>query len=206
MNNILSNLSLSELTERKELARISSLLPENSTIVEVGTFMGGSASIMATANPTSQIHCFDLFEDDSYKSYRGRIQYKLFDVLIGKLNSERSIDNVRIVLKDYSNIHLYKLRSPEEVQWNTPIDLYFEDGIHSDPILRNNLVFWSKFVKIEGYIVMHDHRPWLSQDHYHRFIDVEISLAKFLANGYKLISTVHSLVIIQKISDDATFD
>lgn len=195
----LFNLALMNRIERAELGRISKLLPDNAVIVEVGTFCGGSAAIMSYFNPLAQIHCFDLFEDDLHKSYRGPNQYQLFYDLLEVEYTERTIENVAKVLKDFPNIHLYKKQSPFDIEFDIPIDLYFEDGIHVNPILEKNLNFWSRRVKKQGYIAIHDCRPWLPLDHYHRFVDVEAARDKLLANGYKLVSHVGGLLILQKI-------
>jgi hypothetical protein len=196
--NKLFNLALMEKIERDELGRISSLLEDNSVIVEVGTFCGGSAAIMSYFNPSAQIHCFDLFEDDLHKSYRGPTQYNLFYELLEVEHAERTIENVRKILKDLPNVHLYKKLSPHNIEFDTPIDLYFEDGQHFNPTLEKNLNFWSSRVKKHGYIVIHDCRPWLPLDHYHRFVDVETASDNFLQNGYRLISHVRGLITLQK--------
>ena len=187
-----------EQVEREELGRISSLLPDNAVIVEVGTFCGGSAAIMSSSNSSAQIHCFDMFENDSHKSYRGPNQYRLFYELLEVEHAERTIENVAKVLKDFPNIHLYKKHSPFEIKFDIPIDLYFEDGQHTNPVLERNLNFWSSRVKKQGYIAIHDCRPWLPLDHYHRFVDVENARDKLLVNGYTLVSHVRGLVILQK--------
>ena len=197
MNNRLFNLALMNVGEREELVRIVELLPNNAMIVEVGSFMGGSAAIMTKANPTAQIHCFDLFEDDEKKNYRGNIQYDLFYQLVGQ-DSERSIENVRKVLKYFSHVHLHKKKSPHDIIWNAPIDLYFEDGLHLNPDLAMNLDFWTSKVKKGGYVLIHDCRPWLPLEHYHRFVDVEKALEFLLANRYELVSHVDSLVVLKK--------
>jgi hypothetical protein len=194
----LFNLSLTTVDERKELARIVKLLPKNAVIVEVGSFMGGSAALMATANPTAQIHCFDLFEDDKNKSYRGNYQYDSFYELLGH-DGDRTIENVRKVLKQFDNISLYKKKSPDGIIWDSPVDLYFEDGLHIDPRLAMNLDFWTSKVKKDGYVLIHDCRPWLPLEHFLRCVDVEKSVEILLLNGYELISHVGSLVVLKKI-------
>jgi hypothetical protein len=196
--NKLINLALMEQDEREELGRISSLLPDNAVIVEVGTFCGGSAAIMSHFNPLAQLHCFDLFEDDPNKRYKGENQYRSFYDLLEVDHAERTIENVAKVLKDFPNIHLYKKRSPYDIKFDIPIDLYFEDGLHTNPDLGKNLNFWSTKVKKQGYIAMHDCRPWLPLDHYHRYVAVETARDNFLDNGYTLVSHVHGLIILQK--------
>lgn len=197
MNNPLFKLALMDRDEKAELARIAQILPDNATIVEVGSFMGGSAAIMAVANPKAQIHCMDLFEDDPHKKYRGDPQYELFYKILGQ-NAERSMENVGKVLKDFKNITLHKKRSPDNVVWKFPVDLYFEDGLHKNPRLNMNLKFWSDRVKKDGYIAIHDCRPHLPLDHHFRFVDVEEAIERMVKEGYTFISHVAALVILQK--------
>ena len=197
ITNKLFNLALMNINERMELSRISRLLPDNAVIVEVGTFCGGSAAIMSSSNSSAQIHCFDMFESDKW-IFRGPNEYQLFYDLLEVEYTERTIENVAKVLKDFPNIHLYKKQSPFDIEFDIPIDLYFEDGQHTNPVLERNLNFWSSRVKKQGYIAIHDCRPWLPLDHYHRFVDVENARDKLLANGYTLVSHVDGLVILQK--------
>ena len=195
----LFKLALIEPVERMELFKIVRTLAEDSVIVEVGSFMGGSAAIMSIANPLVQIHCFDPFESDTnYKhtdTYKN--QYNVFFELLGRQDA-RSIENVGYILKDYSNIHLHKRHSPHNITWTQPIDLYFEDGVHSDPELTMNLNFWTPMIKSGGYLVLHDHRPWLELTNPFRHVDIEQAYDRLLSQGYKKVSKVRSLTILQK--------
>lgn len=194
------DLALFEEVEKTELTRIVQTLEGNSIIVEVGSFMGGSAAIMSTAAPDTQIHCFDPFENDLSRLYDSKIQrnqYRLFFELLGRKDI-RSLENVAEILKDYNNIYLYKKNSPHDIAWDTPIDLYLEDGIHTDPILTLNLNFWSSRVKKLGYVVLHDHRPWLALNNPYRYRDIDVAYYRFLSQGYTLVSKVRSLTVLQK--------
>ena len=68
------DLALFEEVEKTELTRIVRTLGKDSTIVEIGSFMGGSAAIMGEAAPWAQIHCFDPFENDLSTLYNSDIQ------------------------------------------------------------------------------------------------------------------------------------
>jgi len=191
-------LALMSYSEVLLLNRISSLLSDNSVVVEVGCFMGGSASVIAHLNNSVSVHSFDLFEDDTWLSYRGPEQYKLFSQLLKTDMPERSIDNVRKIIP-YTNIHLHKGKSPDDfLNWDTPIDMYFEDSLHENPSLSNNIKFWEPKIKNGGYLLMHDCRPFLPANHYHRFIDVEFECDKLLNNGYKKVAHVGALIVLQK--------
>jgi hypothetical protein len=191
-------MALMSLDEALSLEHVALQLSDNSVVVEVGCFMGGSAAIIAHTNKSISVHSFDLFEDDTHTAYRGPNQYKLFSQLLQEKKPVRSLDNVRKILS-YSNIHLYKGRSPVDfVNWDTPIDMYFEDSLHTNPSLSMNIKFWEPKLKEGGYLLMHDCRPFLPKDHFHRFIDVEYESEKLLANGYKKISHVGALLVLQK--------
>lgn len=210
----LNTLALSGVDERVMLHDFAANLPSNAVIAEVGTFMGGSAAIMAHANPTAKIHCFDLFEDDPHLKYRGDNQYKEFNRLLseleqfqlfqarllsGEVTPARSLDNVRLILARYANIQLYKGRSPEAFKtWSTVLDVYFEDSMHSNPSLSKNVRFWEPKVKPHGFVLLHDYRPHLPLDHYHRFIDVEAEHDRLLSMGYTRVSHVGGLVVLKK--------
>ena len=200
MDNInLSNLALLHKDEMKELYNISASLPTGACIVEVGSFLGGSAAIMATANPTANITCIDLFEDSvDGDQYHCRDQLALFDRILGEKNAPRTLANVERVLAGYPNITCLKRRSPIGITWNTPIDLYFEDGIHDNPWLARNLDFWTPHIKVGGYLLMHDYRPHIHPRDIFYFPDVINECGRFMSNGFKFIDHVASTVILQK--------
>lgn len=202
MNKIFE-LALIEAVERIELTRIIQTLSSNAVIVEVGTFMGGSAAIMSTALPTAEIHCFDPFETDRLKNYNSQLQSKQYNTFFELLGyrGPRSIENVAAILEDYSNIHLYKRHSPNNIIWDRPVDLYFEDGVHRDPTLSRNIDFWSQYIKKSGYIVLHDHRPWLEINNQYRYPDIELAYTRLLSSGYQLVSKVRSLTVLQKTQE-----
>lgn len=196
LENEIFKLALMTTHEREELTRIAKMLPANATIVEIGTFMGGSAAILAAAKPDARVHSFDLFDDD-HDTYRGTFQYELFDRILGS-GSTRTLANVSQILKDFNNITLYKARSPDNIGWTIPVDLYFEDSLHFNPTLDRNLNFWSPYVKCGGYVVLHDYRPWLHKNHEYRYPDVEKAFKRFKSENYTVISITVSLVVLRK--------
>lgn len=91
-------LALMNFNEALLLEQSALKLNDNSIVVEVGCFMGGSASIIAHTNKTISVHSFDLFEDDTWVSYRGPSQYMLFSQLLKEKTPIRSLDNVRKII------------------------------------------------------------------------------------------------------------
>ena len=142
--------------EKFLLLLLSSLLENNSVIVEVGTYMGGSASILAKPNPTNRVFCFDVFDDE--KAHKAHSEWT--DKYLGT-GVVRSIANVRQLLRAFKNITLTQIKDRDSSvsNWSIPVDLYFEDGNHKDPTFTNNVKFWSSHLKVNGYMVLHDYRP-----------------------------------------------
>jgi len=196
MENEIFKLALMTKHEREELTRIAKMLPAAATIVEIGTFMGGSAAVFAAAKPDARVHSFDLFDDDC-DTYRGNFQYELFDRILGP-DSNRTLANVSKILQDFSNITLYKAHSPDNIGWTIPVDLYFEDSLHCNPTLDRNLNFWTSHVKCGGYVVLHDYRPWLQKNNPYRYPDVEAAFERFKSENYTVMSITVSLVVLRK--------
>lgn len=194
MNDYLKKLALMTEEEKNLLRDFIFQLPKKSVVVEIGTFLGGSASIIASANSNIMLHSFDNY-DDRHDRHKPNIDLLLKDILDG---NSRTIESVSNILKDFKNIKLYKGKSPYDFyNWNLDIDVYFEDGYHRNPVLKDNVNFWKKFIKPKGYIIFHDYRPFLEKDHPSRFDDV-IQIVEELSSSFQKINSVDGLLILQK--------
>jgi hypothetical protein len=192
-------------SERESLYSLIKNLPDNSVIVEVGSAMGGSSCLMASVNPTIEVNCVDSFEGDigfqchwkdkkyagpeddeiSFKNLHGIIDSCFLTDPSGKLTFET-------LTKRFTNIKLFNKRSPVDfLNWDKPIDLYFEDSVHQNPVLHSNIEFWCKHIKPGGFIAGHDYDTFL-------FPDVTLEFNTLVDNGWILISKVESLIILQK--------
>lgn len=190
----LDNLGIMTEKEKQFLGKFISKIPEKSIVIEVGTFLGGSAAIMSRANPEILIHSFDNY-NDRHDRHKRNIDDLLHNVL-GR--NPRTIEAVSNILKNFKNIKLYKGTSPYDFyDWKDPIDVYFEDGFHKNPVLKDNVTFWKQFVKPNGYIIFHDHRPFLEKGHPSRFEDV-IQLVEELSTSFYKVNSVDSLIVLQK--------
>lgn len=65
LENISKNHSMALMStiEKKYLHELSKTIPSGGLVLEVGTFMGGSASIIAHANPNITVHSIDFYLD-----------------------------------------------------------------------------------------------------------------------------------------------
>lgn len=171
-------------------------LPGGARVLEIGTFMGGSSAIMANANRKIVIDSID-----AYINQHDRDNPTINNMLEKYLgnNMPRTIDKVRGLLLQYTNVKLHQGYSPRDFEsWNTELDVYVEDGIHQDPYLTNNINFWLPKLKSKGYLVLHDYRPFLPETHRGRFKDLERIVDKLLQTEYEQVARVSSLLILQK--------
>lgn len=189
--------SLMTLVEKFLLEKIATQLPDNAIVVEIGTYLGGSTSVIACANPNIFVHSYDLYDDFDYDKFNGTNYQEL---ALGK-NSKRTLDNVKKVVDRYTNITLHKVLSDSQLEWNQgPIDFVFHDGNHTNPTLQKDLDFWSQYLKPNGLIAIHDHRPNLPESHFNRWLDVEKEVSRLTSEkSFKIINGIDSLVVMQKV-------
>ena len=127
------------------LHEVVSSLPANSTILEIGTALGGSSEVMARANPTVRIFTMDLFGENGTDSNSVETLYNTVKTRLSKFS------NITVLcgnaMTDFNN-------------WEIGIDLYFEDGVHIDPELSTNLNKWISFLKPGGVLLLHDNNEF----------------------------------------------
>jgi hypothetical protein len=191
--------------EKSAMQKIVLALPQNPVVVEVGSYMGGSCVIMAMVRSDSEIHGFDMFELDTVNKRGPGFRPHVFDRLLNQNNAPRTLENVRKITAPWPNIHLHRAESPNGIEWNRPIDLYFEDGCHRDPALSANVDFWEPFINPGGYLVFHDYRPHVTDQTYkYKFPDVESAVDRLITRGYSMIYHIHGMVILRKPNNKET--
>lgn len=189
--------------EKVFLANLVKGLDASSIIVEVGSWMMGSACIFADANPQAEIHCFDPFYD---KDNEDTPPYML-DQISRLCNGARSLESCTALVGNRTNITLHQGLSPESCKdWTTPVDFYFEDGSHTDPTLINNLNFWLPKVKVGGYFAMHDYGDYihlfyeLKKENVNKSNDVRKHVHELLASRcWELVAQPDITIILKKI-------
>jgi hypothetical protein len=69
-----------------------------------------------------------------------------------------SLETFRANVSDVPNIIPLRGYSPMDFAgWQRKIDLLFEDSVHANPVLHQNLTFWTPFVRPGGIICGHDY-------------------------------------------------
>ena len=128
-------------------------LPENLTILEIGTYLGGTTVRMAEERPDARIITVDCCDTEQwlppYDEYSN-------NTLIAQYGITPSEQTMRINLSRFDNIEFIKGFSPDDfIDFNTPVDLYFEDGDHGEPL--ESMENFLHCVKPGGYFVAHDY-------------------------------------------------
>jgi cephalosporin hydroxylase len=202
--------SIIKYSEQARVYEIVKSLPDNSTVVEVGSALGGTACLIAATNPTLRVNCVDCFLNNYISDIWERIDLNKtiieLKVNIDANNSINIINNFfeidptgqlafEYITKPYSNITLHKGYSPRDFNnWDTMIDIYIEDALHENPMLAANIEFWKKFVKPGGYIIGHDYEPEI-------YPNVVTEFNKLIQQGWIRISLTETLIILQKPSN-----
>lgn len=178
------------------LHSMAKIIPKNGVVVELGVYLGAASTIIAHSNSTLQIHSFDLFDNSVQRPID---LHKTFTIEALGPNQKRTIENVQKLVNEYPNIHLHKVKILRHVEFNEPIDLYLEDANHSNPSLAFRLNMWMPRVKVGGYVVLHDYRPFLPPDAQLRFKDVEDHVNRI--NKYpnwEFVGSCGSYAVLQK--------
>lgn len=125
-------------------------VPASGTVVEVGSLLGLSAYAWSKNAPSSAtIYCIDPWEEEGS-----------FETLAVSFQQRYSRDQFLKNVEGCHNIVALRGYSPTDFQdWNRPVDLYFDDAVHTDPVLGENIQFWRRHLKPEGTISGHDY--WL---------------------------------------------
>lgn len=204
--------SPTHLTERKAIDWISRRLPAGALVVEVGTFIGGTAAVWANANPAIQVKAVDVYDLSQWldilhidQSHADTVHQQHIQPY---LDGAWTVETLQKKFKHYPNLEFVKGVSPRDFvdsEFNN-IDVYFEDSDHSNPGLAQNLDFWCSRVKSKGLVLLHDYAPYLPEVFVNlrgarvptRYPDVETEVDRLIGLGYTLEGTVHSLAILRK--------
>lgn len=134
---------------------VASLVPKGGCVVEVGSLFGRSSWAWAKSVPQdATVYCIDPWEGNqgvrSMEHAHG-IKY--------------GIDQFKEYTKDCLNVRPIQAYSPDGIgDWNVPVDVYYEDAVHTNPILERNVKFWTSRLSPNGIACGDDYRP--------RFADV----------------------------------
>ena len=170
--------------EQLLLSRIVQELEPGSHILEIGSWLMGSARLIAEANPQAHLLCVDPFSGPVVD--RGSIEY-LKDH--PEFQGNRTPELARALVKDLANITIIAAESPHNLGPHPEaFDLYFEDGNHDDPLLAANLDYWLSRLKPNGFLALHDSN----------IPDVAAHIERLQLEGYTIWDRAVSLTVLIK--------
>jgi len=128
-------------SELEKIYNLACEVPQDGLIVEIGSYFGSSACMMAQTG--KQIICIDCFK----AGFDGFGDDKVY-----------MEDEFKKNISPYSNIKLYNNLSNTAKKWvRKPIDLLFIDGDHSYEGVKADIQNYLFKVKEGGKIVFHDY-------------------------------------------------
>jgi predicted O-methyltransferase YrrM len=140
-----------------ELAR-SRAPGQNAVVVELGSWQGKSSVLLAAGLCGKQnpgLFCVDPFGKDENPGYQ-QVYY------------EPLISSMRLSLEEAFRRNIRRCGLVQIVQpikgysfdavrgWQKPIDLLFIDASHDYESVHRDLLLWSRFVKVNGVVILHD--------------------------------------------------
>jgi len=159
-----------QLEDQELLVKYAALVPENATIVEIGTNRGWSAVLLALASPElATVWTIDHGEAAKYgvgelTKASPEKAYDMADNLYKRRSEyERELEEVFREMGCWGKIHsLFGSSHHEEwmdaVEWDEGvIDLLFVDGDHCYSSVMADLLRWAPKVVVGGYMVLHDY-------------------------------------------------
>lgn len=141
--------------EAAELVRLSFMLPANAVLVEVGSFLGSGAVLLAGARKlrgSGRVHCIDPF-DASGDAFSAPI-YRAIAGSDDRTLRDRFEENIRrLGLSREVSVHQGTAEAIG-AHWSEPIDLLLLDGDHSPEGARAAFLRWTPFLKAGGIVAL----------------------------------------------------
>ncbi len=134
--------------QHKAIELVAASVPANGIVVEIGSLFGRTSWTWSQSiDPSATIYCIDPWQGN--KGVRP---------IEERYGIKYGIEQFKIYTSDCRNLVAIQGFSPNDVRdWNKQIDIYYEDSVHTNPVLKSNLEFWSRWVKPEGIICGDDY-------------------------------------------------
>lgn len=143
----------------KTIEQIARTVPENGVVVEIGSMYGRSTVCWAKSCPkTATIYAIDYFAETKVDNHPFSDDVVLMNNFpkSGIVYPQNKIFDENI--NGLENIKKIKGYSPYNIDYSgNDIDVLFLDAAHHNPNDWDNIVFFSKFMKVGGSICGHDY-------------------------------------------------
>jgi predicted O-methyltransferase YrrM len=144
--------SLLSKSDIESISYLASQTPNNSNILEIGSFLGSSTCTIKEANPHSTLYCVDIWNGETFDKYlKGNHQR---DFVYEEVRSEKFkwYQNTNHLL----NVYAYQMSS-YEADFDIKFDMIFIDGDHRYDSIKFDLAKWHKYLKPGGIMCGHDY-------------------------------------------------
>jgi predicted O-methyltransferase YrrM len=145
--------------ELQTISQIAQDLPDNATIVEVGSMFGRSSVVWALSAPTATVYCIDRYEDWD-QCFNADVDENINEGLINipeKFKNYNSKQEFLKNTKDINNIVRIEGNSPHDIEYlGGEIDVFFLDAEHKNPSDWDNLCYFIPLIKAGGIVCGHD--------------------------------------------------
>lgn len=131
--------------------------PSNAVVVEIGSFLGRSAIMLAGARKTrgsGRVHCIDPF-DASGDAFSVPAYRAVADADPRPLRTRFQANIARAGLTDWVVVH-EGTAATVAAAWTEPIDMLFFDGDQSPDGARLAYDAWEPFLRVGGLIALHN--------------------------------------------------
>lgn len=136
------------------LYHFASLLPKNSSIIEIGSWKGKSTYCLAKGLKNGVIHAIDPFNADGDKESMEVYSSKKTAENLAEIFTKNLTDK-----KVFDKIKVHSGYSYEFVNDFSEVDLIFIDGDHSLKGATFDYENYAKILKKGGYLLFHDYYP-----------------------------------------------
>lgn len=145
------------LHEGLALASACYTLPSDAVVVEIGSFLGKSAIMLAGARKargSGRVHCIDPF-DASGDAFSVPAYHAIADTDPRPLRARFQANIARAGLTDWVVVH-EGTAATVAAAWTEPIDMLFMDGDQSPAGARMAYDAWEPLLKVGGLIALHN--------------------------------------------------
>jgi predicted O-methyltransferase YrrM len=151
--------------EAVRLAQAAFEMPSHAVLVELGTFVGRSAVLLAGARKlrgNGRVYCVDPF-DGSGDAFSVPIYRAIQKAARASLRARFEENLRRAGVREW--VEVMEARAEHAGQeWDTAIDMLFLDGHQSYDAVKATYDLWTPFLKPGGLLVIHNSRPGYRQD------------------------------------------
>lgn len=147
--------------EARELLRVSYSLSVGAVVVEIGSFLGAGAILLAgprSIRGSGIVYCVDPFDGTGDSFSVPHYQRILEDIGIGSLREHFEKNIYDAGLEAWVRIQQGRAKEVART-WTKPIDLLYLDGDQSRIGVRETYDSWVEFLKVGGIIAVHNSQP-----------------------------------------------